>query len=190
MSIRDDDSDFSPETEAGSGFNTLQLLSRRWPLLVVGLVIGTFIGIAIHIRSLPQYQSSAQLLVVKKRTEFVKEGDVRVGAVEDYVATQVTLIKSEKIRLSAGMIAKEMPLSPGLIRDERVLAGMINLGLTISRDTTSSTSTVGSGVLDLTFRSGNPEDSKLLLSAVIQAHQAELYSIYDQATQEETDLTG
>ena len=40
------------------------------------------------------------------------------------------------------------------------------------------------GVLNLTFKSGNPEDCKLLLTAVIQAHQAELYSIYDQASQE------
>ena len=83
------------------------------------------------------------MLVVKKRTELVKEGDIRVGAVEDYVATQVTLIKSEKIRLSAAAIAKDMPLSSELSHDVRVLAAIIDQGLTISRDTNAGTALVG-----------------------------------------------
>lgn len=180
--------DVSPESEAGaSGFNPLQVLARRWPFLVAGVVLGAVVGALIYTTSPPQYESSAQVLVVKKRTELVKQGDIRVEMVEDYVATQVTLIKSEKIRLGAARQAQEAGLSPTLPRDERTLAAVIGGGLTVSRDKDSGGAAVNSGVLNLTFRAANSEDCRLLLMAVVRAHQHELYTIYDKASKEKID---
>ena len=58
MSSSDDEPDLSTGSDASTGFNALELLSRRWPLLVLGLIIGTIIGVVIHLRASPQYQSS------------------------------------------------------------------------------------------------------------------------------------
>lgn len=121
------------------------------------------------------------MLVIKKGSEVTREGDVRM--VEDHVATQVTLIKSEKIRLVAARKAREAE-GAALPGDDRVIAGMIGAGLTVSRDKDSAGSSGGSGVLNLTFRGSDPELCRRLLGAVIQAHKAELYAIYDQASQE------
>ncbi|MDY3551846.1 polysaccharide biosynthesis tyrosine autokinase [Gemmata sp. JC717] len=169
------------DDEPASGLNPLHLVMRRWQFLAVGLIIGGVLGALIYSTSAPQYQSTAQVLVVKKGVEVTKEGDGRV--VEDHVATQVTLIKSEKIRLAAAAKARAAG-GAGLPADDRAVADMIGTGLTVVRDKDSAGPTVGSGVLNLTLREPDPELCKRLLEAVIAAYQAELYSIYEKASQD------
>jgi len=132
------------------------------------------------------YQSSAQVLVVKKRTDVMQGADVRVGVVEDHVSTQVTLIKSEKIRKAAAVELRKQKLNRPLPEndpDNRAAAESIRAGLLVTRDKdTSSASQTGSGILILSYRGLDPADSRVVLEAVIKAYQQELYAIYDQAT--------
>lgn len=175
--------DASESNDFFSNFNPLTILLNRWPFLLAGLAIGAILGYLIHSNSPALYEASAQVLVVKKRAEAVKSGDVRIEAVEDYLSTQLTLIRSEKIRLSAARLAlqSELAAAPS---DERSMAGMIAGGLTVSRDKDAGTGAVGNGVLNLSFRGPNSEDCRKILEAVIKAHQMELFRIYDQANTE------
>lgn len=174
--------DSPPQSSASS--NPLQIILRRWPFLVVGLLIGVVTGLLIFVSTPPVFESVSQVLVVKKRAEMVKEGDVRVGAVEDYVATQVTLIKSEKIRMGAAREARQKTFARPLPPDDRAVAELIRTGLTVARDKESVTSPLGTGVLNLTFRGPAPGDCRNFLDALITAYQTELYAIYEQATSE------
>ena len=173
----------SPTPDAPASSGPLDALARRWPYTIFGLAVGAVVAVLIHLTSSPVYQSSAQVLVLKKRTELASGSDARMGLLEDYVATQVTLIKSEKIRVSAVRELRGMKLSNPLPTDDRDVAEMIRAGLAVTRDKdTSSASQGGSGILNLTFRGGNPADCRRVLEAVIKAYQGELFALYDQAT--------
>ncbi len=174
-----------PDAEAlGGGLNPLHVLARRWPFLVVGLVIGAVVGVLLYVTAVPQYQSRAQVLVIKKGSDLTKEGDGRM--VEDHVATQVTLIKSEKIRMAAARNARAVD-GAGLPGDDRGVADMIGAGLTVARDKDSATASVGSGVLNLTLRGDDAEVCRRLLGAVILAHKGELFAIYEQSAKDRSE---
>lgn len=168
----------------------LVILLRRWPLIAVGLAVGAVIGAAFHLLTPPTYQSGAQLLVVKKRIDVIQGGDVRVGVLEDYVANQVMLIKSERIRHAAAKILRTKALAhpPEANTDaeiEAALSETVRAGLVVARDKESTApGTIGSGVLNLTFRGADPTDAKTYLDAVIEAYTKDLGLTYDKATED------
>ena len=145
------DFDLPPDDAPTAGPSPLQVILRRWPLLAVGLAAGVVLGVLIHLASTPLYRSSAQVLVVKKQQSATSSSDTRLAVVEDYVATQLTLIKSEKIRRAAARNLKDDQLDPPLPADELVAANMLAAGLSVTREKDAgSGSQIGSG-------SGNTE---------------------------------
>jgi capsular exopolysaccharide synthesis family protein len=160
------------------------VVARRWPLIAVGLAFGAVLGVIIHIFSTPLYQSLAQVLVVKKRVE-VGAGDARVGVLEDYVATQVTLIKSEKIRREAVKDLRQAKLNQPLQGDDLAAAEMIRIGLNVVRDKDSSSpNQIGSGIVNMTFKGRDVQDARRILEAVINAYKRELTNLYERSTTE------
>ena len=167
------------------GPNPLTAALSRWPILAVALALGTALGVLLQLTTPPTYQSGAHLLVLKKRTDVVQGSDVRVGVLEDYVATQLTLIKSEKIRRAAARELRQGPAADRFPADEAQTAELIRAGLVVARDKDSgSPGQIGSGVVILSFRGPDPLDTRRVLEAVIAAYQNELFALYDQATQE------
>lgn len=181
-----DDTRPAPEAESSeSGFNPIAVFYRRWPLLAVGLAIGGVIAAFIHLTAVPAYQSSAQVSVSKKRTDVVQVNDARVAVLEDYVAVQVTLIKSESIRKAAAIELRKHKLNQPLPQtdDNRAAAGSLLGGLQVSRDKDSSAAGGGgSGVLLLSYRGGDSADTRVILEAIIKAYTDALYAKSDQAT--------
>ena len=55
------------------------------------------LGVLYYAQATPVYQSTAQVLVVKKRPDAVTGVDTRHLAIEDYVATHQVLIRSPLI---------------------------------------------------------------------------------------------
>src|ERR1700722_15545326 len=70
---------------------------KRWPWLLVGVAGGLVLGLLYHTQQRPLYESRAQLFVIKNRPEMLSGPNASLTMVEDYVATQVTLLKSELI---------------------------------------------------------------------------------------------
>ena len=168
-----------------AGPSPIQVVIRRWPLLAVGLVAGVVIGVLIHLTSTPIYQSNAQVLVVKKVQPGFSGPDTSTRVVEDYVATQLTLIKSEKIRRASARDLKQAKLDIPMPEDEFASAEIIKGGLAVARDKdTSSANQIGSGIVNLSYKSRDPQDAKRILEAVIHAYKLELGGVFDQATRE------
>jgi capsular exopolysaccharide synthesis family protein len=176
--------DLSPASDAPApAINPLHVALRRWPLLAVGLGIGAVLGVLFYTLATPMYQSSAQVLVLKKRADMVPNGDVRAGVMEDYVATQIPVIKSESIRRAAARRLRNEPLTHPLPDDELAAAGVIAGGLVVMRDKDAATaSSAGNSVLSLSFRGRSPDDTRRILTAVIEAYKGDLYGTLDQAT--------
>lgn len=181
--------DLPPDLDAPTpGPSPLQVVARRWPLLAVGLVAGAVIGVLIHLASTPIYQSAAQLLVIKKR-ESLLSSDPRSAVVEDYVAAQMTLIKSEKIRRAAVKELRQARLDLPLPADDYAAAEVLKGGLATARDKdTSSPNQIGSGIVNLSYRSRDSQDAKRILDAVIHSYQVELGGVFDQATKDKIEV--
>lgn len=167
---------------APAGPNLLGVVLRRWPLLLVGLVVGAVAGYLYYVQKPRTYQSAAQVLVIKKRAEMTGTNDARGSYLEDYVSTQVTLLKSEQILLAAARRISPSEANIPLPENDRDRAAVLAMGLTVGRDKEAGLGAGGNGVLNLTFRSGNPDASRRVLEAIIRTYQAELSNIYDEAT--------
>jgi uncharacterized protein involved in exopolysaccharide biosynthesis len=170
--------------------NLLIGVLRRWPWLLLGLVAGLVLGLLYHMQSAPVYQSSAQLLVIKNRPEMTTTGggtDARVQFVEDYVATQVLYLKSERIlELAAKQLDNQKPFqveppeSPG----ERV--GFLKNRFAVAREKEPGSNTMSNIVL-LTFKSPHPADSPKYLRAIIEAYRSDLDTVYAGASKVQLD---
>jgi polysaccharide biosynthesis transport protein len=177
----------NPENEQSAfSFGPLQAVVRRWPLLLIGLTIGMLVGALIQVTSTRIYASSAALLVIKKRPDIVTTSDSRLNIVEDYVSTQLTLIKSEKIRRAAAAELRKSPLSKPLPDDDEVVAGMLN-SIGATRDLTQASSGANNNIVILSVRGTDSRDTRYYLDAIIKAYQNELAGVYDKATRERLD---
>src|SRR5207302_154066 len=117
-------------------------------------------------------------LVIKNRPEtssgLAGGADARVAYVEDYVATQVTLLRSEKIlELAADRLEAHKPFQVEPPREKRDRVEFLSTRFAVAREREPGTNVL-SNVLALTFRSPNPTDAPKYLRAIIEAYQAEL----------------
>ncbi len=192
MLDRDIPSENPADADPVGGLNPLAVAARRWPLLLVGLAVGAVVGVLWHLSSTPQYQSRADLLVVRKlgNVGSTGGGDARLSVIEDYVGAQLNIIKSEKVRRAAAAELRKVQaqLSPAtrLPDDDGAVAEMIRGGLAVMRDKeTAAAGTIGNGIVILTFRWPDPTDAKIFLEAHIRAYQGELVAVYSSASEEQ-----
>jgi polysaccharide biosynthesis transport protein len=164
--------------------NLLFGVLRRWPWLLLGLASGLVLGLLYHMQRPPVYQSTAQLLVIKNRPELTTTGasDARVQFVEDYVATQVLYLKSERIlELAAKRLDSHKPfqVEPPASEAERV--GFMMTRFTVIREKEPGSNTL-SNIVQLTFKALHPADAPKYLRAIIEAYRADLGTVYEGAS--------
>ena len=149
---------------------------RGWSWLAAGLVL----GLLYHMQRSPVYQSTGQLLVIKNRPELTSTGatDARVQFVEDYVATQVLYLRSERIlELAAKRLDNHKPFQvPPPAESERV--AFLTSRFAVAREKEPGTTTL-SNILLLTFKAPHPADAPKYLRAIIEAYRADLGTVYE-----------
>ncbi len=164
--------------------NLLLGVLRRWPWLVLGLAAGLVLGLLYHMQRAPVYQSNGQLLVIKNRPELNATGaaDSRVQFVEDYVATQVLYLRSERILEKAAKRLdnhKPFQVPPPATDGERV--AFLTSRFAVAREKEPGSNTL-SNILLLTFKAPHPADAPKYLQAIIEAYRADLGTVYEGAS--------
>ena len=178
----------SPEATPDKAPSLLLSALRRWPLLILGAGVGLILGFFVFTAQTPQYQSSAKVLVIKQRVEQLSGSDSRAAYVDDYVATQIPLIKSDLILTAAAKQPELSQLSAPLPENPNAAAGVLLNGLTIARDKEASAGTAGgSNILLMSYRGNNPRDSYLLLQAIIDTYKQKLSDVYAGQTKKQID---
>lgn len=126
------------------------------------------------------YQSSAQVLVVKKRPDGVSGVEPRNSPVEDFVATHQLLIQSPLI-VERAVRRSDLGALPSFSGREDVTEAVIK-ALTVSRSRSQSGE---SNVIRVDCRCSRPEDCRTALGAVLASYAEFLEETY-QVTSNDT----
>jgi capsular exopolysaccharide synthesis family protein len=168
-----------------SGPDLLAVLWRRKSLIALGGVVGLVLGAMYYARLTPTYQSSAQVLVVKKRPDALPLPGLeqQMSFMEDYLATHQVLMRSPLIIRGAvekGKLAR-LPSFGG----KGDPTGAIMGALTVTRDTKDGGPT---NILNLSYRSTAAEDCGLVLQAVIGSYKDFLEATYRSSSNDTAKL--
>jgi len=149
---------------------------RKW-LLVFTAILGIAGGSLYVSRQPTVYESTCQLLVVKKQSGMESDN---VGSLSEYqnqltadhLATEMDTIKSKRIVDRAIEIGSlhELPVLQELVTDSTPLNKAIMHGIRTTRGGRDS-QTKNSNTINVTFQSHDPEECAIVLSAVVQAYQ-------------------
>ncbi|MCE9533229.1 MAG: polysaccharide biosynthesis tyrosine autokinase [Planctomycetes bacterium] len=161
-------------SSSGSGTGFFTALWRHKALLLFGTAVGLTIGFVYYLNKAPTYQSSAQVVVMKMRSDPLPNngGDfARVSYVEDYVATQEARLLGQTILKAAAFKLENQPLRNPIPPAE--MQGYIGSGLKVSRNKDVATG-ASSNVLTISFKGPSAEDCALIVTAVIDAYKQSL----------------
>ena len=156
------------------GRSLLEIAWKRKAFIGLGVLVGLILGILFFTQARPVYQSKAQVLVVKKRPDNVTGMDTRNLAIEDYVATHQTLLKSPLIVERA--VKKKNLGALECFAGEEDVTETILLSLTVAR--TRAAGPTASNVLDLAFRGGKADECPIVLNAIIDSYKDFLDETY------------
>ncbi len=174
-----------PEPTLGRGLG--RLAWRRKGSLLLGILLGVAVGAAYYFFTPPAYNSSAQILVVKKRPDAVTGTDnSHAASTDDYVASHLALLRSPLIverAIAQGKLAE----LPSLAR-ARDLTEEILDKLTVTRGKDAGGG--GTNVLTLTFRTPSPRDGNAVLKALIDVYRQEVEKTFTTSTESAVELIG
>lgn len=163
--------------------HVLTVLWQRKLLVVLGIVVGLVLATLYYAQATPVYQSTSQVLVVKKRSSDavpVAGGDPRLAVMEDYLSSELIVIRSPIIAERA-VKKRDLTKLPSLAGTDAV--GVITRSLSATREKDSGSGSP-SNVINLAYRGTVPEDCKLILEAVIESYKDHLDEIYSNFSDE------
>jgi capsular exopolysaccharide synthesis family protein len=186
---RDDDNGGSAEEDA------LQLPSliavaavawRRKSLVLLGAVIGLVIGSLYYAQITPLYESTAQVLVVKKRPEAVTGYAAQFSQFEDYMNTHQSLLRSPLV-VERAVNEGNLSALETFAGEERDLTEAVIENLRVG--TVSKNGDVGAeSILGLTFRGKVPEECALVIQAVLDSYKQFLGEAYRDMSEDTVKL--
>ena len=166
----------------------LQVFWQRKAFVLLGAFVGLALGFLYHMQRPAVYQSSCQILVIRKRAEAMPLAagtDPRTGVVEDYMATHLVLLRSPLILERA--VKKRDLGSLKTFENVGDPVGAILGGLTVARDT-KETAGAPNNILQLTYRGPVAEDCGKVLTAIVESYQEFLDITYRNVSDQTLEL--
>jgi capsular exopolysaccharide synthesis family protein len=155
----------------------LQIAWKRKRHVALGVITGLVLASLFQMRRVPVYQSSAQVLVVKKHTDVLSTtgAGTGVGMNDDYLSTHLVLIKSQVV-VERAVKKGALGQLPSL-RVENSPARAIMASLSAER-AIKEPALGGDNIINLTYRCTDPEDTAEILNAVILSYRDFLKETY------------
>lgn len=174
----------SESHDAASSLNAQHFLMLAWKrksLLALGLIAGLALGWLHHSQKVPIYQSSSQIIVIKKQGSPIasQEFDRGSSLYDDYLAAHQILLKSSLIVRQAVEKGELKKLKSFENVGNPVPA--ISGSLSILRDTKEMSA---SNVLTITYQSTVREDCPVVINAIIESYKSFLNETYKTVTDE------
>jgi capsular exopolysaccharide synthesis family protein len=158
--------------------NPLKTIWQRKSIVLLGLVVGLVLAGLYFARCSAIYQSTAQVLVVKKRSDVVSLGgnDSRVAFYDDYVSTHLVLIKSPLIVERA--VKKRSLRALKSFEEQGDAASAIIGSLAADRDAKKDTNAIPNNIINLSYRGPVAEECGVVLKAIIDSYKDFLDETY------------
>jgi uncharacterized protein involved in exopolysaccharide biosynthesis len=167
---------------------------HRKPLFALGIVVALVIGAIYYARATPIYESSAEVLVVKKRPEVVTGDQIYAArATDDYLSTHAVVVKSPIIVQSAidkGGLARLTTFTNEKFRDPRV---DLTTAITDQLDIGLGSKEMGRGahnILTVSFRGPIPSECAHTVKAILGSYQDFLDETYRNMGEDTIELIG
>lgn len=183
-------------TKPAIEFNLLHFAQRRWQSLVLGTVLGLVAATAAYFLIPEQYESTAEVLVMKKNPAATSvgpgpAGDMQQSVVEDVLATHMKLISSRRV-LDGAIERSGLAELPGVIEAVEASDGELTTADYISEQLEVIRGGEGQAknaqVLALSFRHNNSDEAEQVLAAVVDSYQAFLQSTFQDVSSEALGL--
>jgi capsular exopolysaccharide synthesis family protein len=181
------------ESNPRSGLSLLQIMWQRKSLVILGIMLGLVLGLLYYAQRPPVYQSTAQILVVKKSgtdssMELSGRNDNRTAYMEDYMSTQSVLIRSPEIinraiKLPQMQELKTFPTETGL-----ELVYGIREQMMVARDTKEGVGGAPTNILTVSFKGGVSEECPKIVECVISSYQGFLNETYKNVSEKTLEL--
>jgi capsular exopolysaccharide synthesis family protein len=157
--------------------NLLQIAWNHKRLVALGVIVGLGLASLWQMRRVPVYQSSAQVLVVKKHTDVLSTmgGSASVGVSDDYLSTHLVLIKSQVV-VDRAVKTSDLGRLPSLrleVNPTRAILASLASERAIKDPTPGA-----DNIINLSYRGTDAEDAAAVLDAVINSYRAFLNETY------------
>jgi succinoglycan biosynthesis transport protein ExoP len=170
----------TPESPESTGPLHLLNLAWRYKMLVsLGAVVGLVLGALYFAQKAPVYRASATLTVRKKESPAVSAYDIAAYPYDDYLATELTVIKSTKV-VQRAVEDKKLGQLPSF-QGYGDPTGAIRGGLAVARDNKDASAT-SSAVLTLSYSGPTPGDCPIVLNAILDSYQKHLDEMYQRTS--------
>ena len=186
--------------------NIFRMLQQRMGLIAVLAVLGLVAGGLFTLRMLPAYAASVDVMVVKKKGAMAS--DFRTAMLDDYVAIQVTIIKSDRVLREAAQLLQQGEIAGGVAqatdtagapktdaptgtvsatvnrfqgKEIQDLIDYLRAGIGIIKAKEAGSTTASNNVLKVSFQSGSSTECVQALKAVIKGYKNYLDKEYNLA---------
>jgi capsular exopolysaccharide synthesis family protein len=162
-------------------FGLLEIAWKRKALIALGIVLGLLGGWLYYLQRTPLYESTAQIKVERTFAAGPVQGvESQMTLYEDYLATQMELLKSQRIVGKAVHEGKlnELPSFAG--QTEAAATANIQHSLSVTRVVQPVTSTA-TNLLNLTVRGPNSSDCMTVLQQLILSYDGYLKADRDKS---------
>jgi succinoglycan biosynthesis transport protein ExoP len=182
-------------TTSGSGPTLWEIVWQRKSYIALGVVLGLVLGVLYYSMAARSYETSAQILVLKKRPDRPisasgtanANGPAPVSQTDDFLDTHQTVIRSSVVinnAIAKGSLA-DLPTFQNSARPGRDLTR----ALKVSRDRDKSSGHYSSSqILNISFHCSNPDDCAPVLSSVIDSYHDFLNNSTQGSTKEALEL--
>ena len=152
---------------------------RHKGLIFFTSVVGLVLGIAVYTQRPPQFQSSAQIHIVRNQPLLVNATGQAVTATpaDDFGSThQIVMRGQDVLGRAATRLGDSLPITAPDLANPGAWTSLL-VGLTVSRETQAGGS--GSSVMNLAFRGPDASECPKVLDAVIDSYKKYLQNTYE-----------
>jgi capsular exopolysaccharide synthesis family protein len=169
------------------------MLRRRWHLLGIGAGVGIALSLVYYMCAELKYESTAQVLVMKKDAKLPTKGvegndetDTRVS--EDLLATHMQIIGSQEVikRALADHGLDELDSILEKLDDDETPADYVIDNLVVTRGGSGQAKTAH--VLNLAFRHTSDEECKLIVDAIVDSYRKFLGNTFENVSAKAVEL--
>lgn len=171
----------------------LRIVRDRWPIAAFSLLVGVALAVVFQLFFPPKYESTSQILVMKKDARLAakgmesgSEGELRVT--EDILATHMQLLQSRTIvdaAIKADQLAELDTIKRRTEKGTNAYEYILD-NLAVSRGGLGQAR--AAHVLNIAYRSPSSTDAEAVLRAVVKSYQRFLASKFQDVNQEAATL--